>query len=341
MTEYAISYGKAAVPVLPAAARRARRRTRSSPRTSRVEVLGDNFLPAYTEGDNSMVVATDSIKNLILRETGSWTGATLESLLHHLGGRLLADYAQMAARAGVGRGDPLRPGRAARDAARAGARRRDDRAAASWRATDDGVAIADLRPAPARDRAAEADRQRLHRLRARRLHDAARAPRPAALGRPRRRLALPRPAPTPWGAAPRGLRRRPRRCATSARPSSRTSSASRSSTSSTRWARGCSSCCPSWPRSRSRRATSPATRWSRASYTDPFPAHGTITLTMRRDERPAHHPRARHRRRAAGRRRAVTLRREGAEVAQAVTNADGRTDAPLLEGEASSPASTS
>ena len=39
-----------------------------------VEVYGDNFLPSYTEGDNSMVVATDSIKNLVLRETGSWTG---------------------------------------------------------------------------------------------------------------------------------------------------------------------------------------------------------------------------------------------------------------------------
>jgi 5-hydroxyisourate hydrolase len=31
---------------------------------------------------------------------------------------------------------------------------------------------------------------------------------------------------------------------------------------------------------------------------------------------------------------AVTLHRDGAPVARAVTNADGRTDAPLLEGEA-------
>jgi 5-hydroxyisourate hydrolase len=30
----------------------------------------------------------------------------------------------------------------------------------------------------------------------------------------------------------------------------------------------------------------------------------------------------------------VTLRRDGAEVARAVTNADGRTDAPMLEGDA-------
>ncbi len=30
-----------------------------------VEVLGDNFLPAYTEGDNRQVVATDTMKNLV------------------------------------------------------------------------------------------------------------------------------------------------------------------------------------------------------------------------------------------------------------------------------------
>jgi urate oxidase len=62
-----------------------------------VEVFGDNFLPSYTEGDNSMVVATDSMKNLVLRETGSWAGATPESLLLHLGGLMLTDYAQMQA----------------------------------------------------------------------------------------------------------------------------------------------------------------------------------------------------------------------------------------------------
>lgn len=60
-----------------------------------VEVFGDRFLPSYTEGDNSAVVATDSIKNLVLRETGSWNGATLESLLHWLGSTLLREYAQM------------------------------------------------------------------------------------------------------------------------------------------------------------------------------------------------------------------------------------------------------
>jgi urate oxidase len=60
-----------------------------------VEVFGEGFLPSYTEGDNSAVVATDSIKNLVLRETGSWQGATLESLLHWLGSTLLGEYEQM------------------------------------------------------------------------------------------------------------------------------------------------------------------------------------------------------------------------------------------------------
>jgi urate oxidase / 2-oxo-4-hydroxy-4-carboxy-5-ureidoimidazoline decarboxylase len=60
-----------------------------------VEVFGDNFLPAYTHGDNSMVVATDSMKNFILREAAQYTGATLEGLLAFLGERFLATYAQM------------------------------------------------------------------------------------------------------------------------------------------------------------------------------------------------------------------------------------------------------
>jgi urate oxidase len=33
-----------------------------------VEVLGGDFLPAYTVGDNSSVVATDSMKNFIIRK---------------------------------------------------------------------------------------------------------------------------------------------------------------------------------------------------------------------------------------------------------------------------------
>jgi urate oxidase len=62
-----------------------------------VEVLGENFLPAYTEGDNSQVVATDTMKNFILRESLSYDGAGLEGLLTHLGQRFRATYPVMQA----------------------------------------------------------------------------------------------------------------------------------------------------------------------------------------------------------------------------------------------------
>lgn len=90
MSTRTISYGKASVPVY---------RHGSGPFLMAaevdVEVFGGNFLPAYTEGDNSAVVATDSIKNFVLRETGTWSGTTLEGLLDHLGRRLLSTYEQM------------------------------------------------------------------------------------------------------------------------------------------------------------------------------------------------------------------------------------------------------
>lgn len=60
-----------------------------------IEVFGDDFLPAYTVGDNSMVVATDSMKNFIIRESLTFPGATLEGLLHHLGTGFAAGYPQL------------------------------------------------------------------------------------------------------------------------------------------------------------------------------------------------------------------------------------------------------
>jgi len=62
-----------------------------------VEVLGENFMPAYTEGDNSQVVATDTMKNFILRESLGYDGTGLEGLLLHLGQRFLATYPVMEA----------------------------------------------------------------------------------------------------------------------------------------------------------------------------------------------------------------------------------------------------
>jgi urate oxidase len=62
-----------------------------------VEVLGENFAPAYTEGDNSNVVATDTMKNFILREAAAYSGATLEGFLAHIGDRMIATYPVMEA----------------------------------------------------------------------------------------------------------------------------------------------------------------------------------------------------------------------------------------------------
>ncbi|GHO46513.1 factor-independent urate hydroxylase [Ktedonospora formicarum] len=60
-----------------------------------VEVFGNNFLPAYTEGDNRNVVATDSMKNFVLRQALNFEGSTIEALLIFLGQRFLSTYTQM------------------------------------------------------------------------------------------------------------------------------------------------------------------------------------------------------------------------------------------------------
>jgi urate oxidase len=62
-----------------------------------IQVFGDNFLAAYTEGDNRSVVATDTMKNVILQQALHYPGATLEGLLDWLGRYFLATYPQMEA----------------------------------------------------------------------------------------------------------------------------------------------------------------------------------------------------------------------------------------------------
>jgi urate oxidase len=102
--QYAISYGKASVPVYRVYAQPLRgvRLVPESSFTGRentlfaaevdVEVFGDNFLPAYTQGDNRNVVATDSMKNFILRYALDYAGATLEGFLDLLGRSFLSTY---------------------------------------------------------------------------------------------------------------------------------------------------------------------------------------------------------------------------------------------------------
>lgn len=105
--KYVISYGKSRVPVYRMYAHPLSGvpPIPESPFTGRenilftaevdVEVFGENFLPSYTRGDNSMVVATDTMKNFILRQALAFEGATLEGFLEHLGHQFLATYPQM------------------------------------------------------------------------------------------------------------------------------------------------------------------------------------------------------------------------------------------------------
>lgn len=60
-----------------------------------VQVLGTAFLAAYTEGDNRLVVATDTMKNFIHRESLAFDGATLEQWLLFIGRRFLETYPHM------------------------------------------------------------------------------------------------------------------------------------------------------------------------------------------------------------------------------------------------------
>jgi len=60
-----------------------------------IDVFGDNFMPAYTEGDNREVVATDTMKNFVYAMALEYQGASQEGFAAFLGGRLLATYPQM------------------------------------------------------------------------------------------------------------------------------------------------------------------------------------------------------------------------------------------------------
>jgi urate oxidase / 2-oxo-4-hydroxy-4-carboxy-5-ureidoimidazoline decarboxylase len=72
-----------------------------------VEVFGDNFMPAYTQGDNSNVVPTDTMKNFVLRKALEFQGSTLEGFLDFLGRQFLATYPQMQSLRITGREQPF------------------------------------------------------------------------------------------------------------------------------------------------------------------------------------------------------------------------------------------
>jgi urate oxidase len=58
-------------------------------------LYGDTFWKTYTEGNNTGLIATDSMKNFIQRETMNFGGNDLEGYLKFLGEMFLAKYAQV------------------------------------------------------------------------------------------------------------------------------------------------------------------------------------------------------------------------------------------------------
>jgi urate oxidase len=57
-----------------------------------LDVFGENFMPAYTEGDNRLVVATDTMKNFVHATALEYGGGSLEELVELIGRRFLETY---------------------------------------------------------------------------------------------------------------------------------------------------------------------------------------------------------------------------------------------------------
>ncbi len=60
----------------------------------KILIYGEAFWPTYATGDNTGLVATDSMKNFIQRETLNFTGFDLEAYAHFLGKKFIDTYPQ-------------------------------------------------------------------------------------------------------------------------------------------------------------------------------------------------------------------------------------------------------
>lgn len=58
-------------------------------------IYGEAFWPTYTTGDNSGLIATDSMKNFVQREVLHYEGADLEGCCNFLAAKFLATYPQV------------------------------------------------------------------------------------------------------------------------------------------------------------------------------------------------------------------------------------------------------
>src|SRR5688500_12712456 len=91
MTPMEIQYGKTRVVFF----RLAKRSAPPFAASVTIDVFGERFAAAYTEGDNSEVVATDTMKNFVYATAADFDGRSLESYVMFLGHRLLDTYPQM------------------------------------------------------------------------------------------------------------------------------------------------------------------------------------------------------------------------------------------------------
>src|SRR2546425_12603378 len=93
MTPMEIQYGKTRVIFF----RLAKRSARPFAASVTIDVFGERFGAAYTEGDNREVVATDTMKNFVYAMAAEYTGSTLLGLCAFLGRRFIETYPVMEA----------------------------------------------------------------------------------------------------------------------------------------------------------------------------------------------------------------------------------------------------
>ena len=91
MTPMEIQYGKTRVVFF----RLAKRSAPPFAASVTIDVFGERFGAAYTEGDNREVVATDTMKNFVYATAGDFEGGSTDEYVMFLGERLLQTYPQM------------------------------------------------------------------------------------------------------------------------------------------------------------------------------------------------------------------------------------------------------
>lgn len=91
MTPMEIQYGKTRVIFF----RLAKRSAPPFAASVTIDVFGERFGAAYTEGDNREVVATDTMKNFVYATAADFDGSSPDEYVLFLGRRLLETYPQM------------------------------------------------------------------------------------------------------------------------------------------------------------------------------------------------------------------------------------------------------